>query len=154
MALQEGDRAPEFTLPSTQGDITLSDELRKGPVVVAFYPKDNTSGWIKELTSFREDYARFQEKNGRLLAISADTPASHQRFAARLEDQPFPLLSDTVKTAITAYGVLNERGTGAVRSIFIVGQDGIIKYANPKYEVSKVSHFAAIFDALARAMTS
>ncbi len=44
MALQAGDRAPDFTLPSTQGDITLSEELKKGPVVVAFYPRDNTSG--------------------------------------------------------------------------------------------------------------
>ncbi len=106
------------------------------------------------MTSFREDYARFQAKNGRLLAVSADSLASHQRFAEKLENPPFPLLADQDKNAITAYGVLNEKGTGAVRSIFIVGQDGIIKYANPKYQVSRLSHFEAIFDALSHAMTS
>ncbi len=80
--------------------------------------------------------------------------ASHQKFAAKLEEPPFPLLADTEKKVISAYGVLNERETGAVRSIFIVGPDGVIKYANPKYEVSKAAHFAAIFEALGRAMST
>jgi peroxiredoxin len=100
------------------------------------------------MTSFREDYARLQEKNGRLLAISADSIPSHQKFAAVLDNPPFPLVSDRDKIAIQAFGVLNEKGTGAVRSIFIVGQDGVISHANPKYELSKVAQYAAIFDAL------
>jgi peroxiredoxin Q/BCP len=84
-----------------------------------------------------------------LLAISADTVSSHEKFAGILENPPFPLLSDREKKVIQAYGVLNEKGTGAVRSIFIVGQDGKIVLANPKYELSKISQYAAIFEALA-----
>jgi thioredoxin-dependent peroxiredoxin len=101
------------------------------------------------LTSFREDYTRLQQKNGRLLAISADSMASHQKFAGILQNPPFPLLSDREKTVIQAFGVLNEKGTGSVRSIFIIGQDGLITHANPKYELSKTAQYAAIFDALA-----
>lgn len=100
------------------------------------------------MTSFKEDYARFQRASARVLAISADTMASHQRFAEKLGDPPFPLLADPEKRVIGAYGVLNEKGKGAVRSIFIVGQDGTIKYANPRYELSKPAQYEAILTVL------
>ena len=61
---------------------------------------------------------------------------------------PFPLLSDTSRTVIAAYDVLNDKGTGARRSVFVVGRDGIIHYANDRYEVAKPAHFAAVIQAL------
>ncbi len=83
-----------------------------------------------------------------MVAISADSVASHERFAEKLGGLPFPLLSDVERQVTTAYGVLNDKGTGPRRSVFVIAPDGTIRYANPRYEVSKPEHFAAIFAAL------
>jgi peroxiredoxin len=83
-----------------------------------------------------------------VLAISSDNLESHERFAQVLGGLPYPLLCDTELQAINAYGVLNDKGTGARRSIFVVDQKGIVRYANTKYEVSNPAHFEAIFTAL------
>jgi len=83
-----------------------------------------------------------------VLAISADGIASHERFAGKLGDLPFPLLSDIERRVIQLYGVLNERGTGARRSLFVVGKDGIIRHANHKYELSNPAQYEAVFRAL------
>jgi thioredoxin-dependent peroxiredoxin len=131
--VQEGDTAPGFTLPSTQGDITLS-ALRGQDVVLYFYGKDNTSGWTTEAQGFREKYQEFAGHNTVVLGVSPDSIASHEQFAAKY-DLPFPLLSDSEHRVGEAYGVWKERtmygrtSMGTERSTFLIGPDGIIKRA-------------------------
>ncbi len=95
-----------------------------------------------------------RDHGARVVAISADTLASHQRFATSLGGLPFPLLADTARSAIAAYGVLNDKGTGARRSVFVVGRDGLIRYANPRYELSRPEHLAAVLRAVGVAVAS
>lgn len=83
-----------------------------------------------------------------MVGISADSLASHRRFLEKLGGLPFPLLSDMERGAIAAYGVLNEKGTGARRSVFVIDGDGLLRYLNTKYEVSKPAHFEALVAAL------
>lgn len=85
-----------------------------------------------------------------VLGISADSIESHQRFAEKLGGLPFPLLSDVERRVITAYGVLNDAGTGPRRSVFVVDRDGRVVHANHRYDVHKPWHFEAIFEALER----
>src|SRR3972149_8452418 len=100
------------------------------------------------MVSFKEAYSRFQNLGAQVIAISADSLASHRRFAEKLGGLPFPLLSDTNREGITRYGVLNDKGTGARRSGFVVDRGGKILLANQRYELSKPAHFEAIFQAL------
>jgi len=83
-----------------------------------------------------------------VLAVSADSLASHQRFAEKLGGLPFPLLSDVERRVIQLYGVLNQRGTGTQRSLFVVGRDGLVHHANPRYELSKPAQYEAVFRVL------
>ena len=83
-----------------------------------------------------------------MVGVSADTLDSHRRFAASLGGLPFPLLSDTAHETIAAYGVLNDKGTGARRSVFVVGRDGIIRHANERYDLGKPAQFEAILRAV------
>jgi peroxiredoxin len=83
-----------------------------------------------------------------VVGISADSLASHLRFAEKLGGLPFPLLSDSQRETIGAYGVLNDKGSGARRSVFVVDRTGILRYQNVKYEVSKEAHFEALLEAL------
>ncbi len=96
----------------------------------------------------KEAYYRFLEARAEVAAISADSLESHRSFAEKLGGLPFPLLSDTSLETIKAYGVVNDRGTGARRSVFVVAPDGVVAYANQRYEVSKPEHLEAIFEAL------
>lgn len=82
------------------------------------------------------------------MGISADTLASHVRFLEKLGGLPFPLLSDVDKEAISAYGILNEKGSGARRSVFVVDRDGLLRFQNTKYEVGKPAHFEALVAAV------
>jgi thioredoxin-dependent peroxiredoxin len=84
-----------------------------------------------------------------IVGISADSIPSHYLFMENLGGLPFPLLSDIDRKVIELYGVLNDKGTGPRRSIFIVGRDGVVHYVNPKYQVNEPEHMEAVFQALA-----
>ena len=92
--------------------------------------------------------ARFQSHGAQVLAISNDGMDAHRRFALKLGGLPFPLVSDTENVAIQAYGVLNEKGTAAVRSLFVVDKTGVLRHVNPKYELSKPAQYEAVFQVL------
>ena len=83
-----------------------------------------------------------------MLAISNDGMDAHRRFALKLGGLPFPLVSDTGNVAIKAYGVLNENGTAAMRSLFVVDKTGVLRHVNPKYELSKPAQYEAVFQVL------
>lgn len=123
-----GDRAPEFTLPGT-GDRTWSlSEFAGRPVVLVFYPGDDTPVCTKQLNSYNEGLEQFEGLDAQVLGISAQDVASHQRFAGR-HGLRIPLLADTDKSVAALYGTLGPLGF-ARRSLVIVDRDGIIRYVH------------------------
>ena len=135
--LQEGMRAPVFTLADKDGKmVSLSDFLGK-KVVLYFYPKDNTPGCTRQACAFAAAYSEFEKKNAVVIGISKDSVASHEKFAEKY-NLPFILLSDPELQAIQAYGVWQEKklygktSMGTVRTTFIIDEQGKIMKVMPK----------------------
>jgi mycoredoxin-dependent peroxiredoxin len=130
-AVEVGEKAPDFELPSTQGGkLKLSSFQGKKNVLIEFYVLDFTPTWIKELSSSRDDYAKFQEVDTEVIGISANVAFSQKAFADFLK-LTFPLASDYPDLqTIDAYGVLDRERRLAQRSYFIVDKQGVIRYKN------------------------
>jgi thioredoxin-dependent peroxiredoxin len=128
MSVSVGETAPAFTLRGTGGnDVSLSDFLGR-PVVLVFYPGDDNPVCTRQLNSYNDDLSQFAAMNAQVLAISAQSVESHERFAAKHGFQ-FPLLADTDKAVAGSYGTLGPLGF-ARRSVFIVDRQGIVRYAH------------------------
>lgn len=131
--IDPGQPAPPFTLPGiekgTRRDFSLADYAGRN-VVLAFYPGDNTPGCTRQLCSYRDDWSRFEETGAVLLGISPQDVDSHEKFAQK-RNFPFPLLADTDKAVIEAYGV-GAPIIGVRRSVFVVDGGGIVRYADRK----------------------
>ncbi|HEX4906513.1 MAG TPA: peroxiredoxin [Acidimicrobiales bacterium] len=128
MAVGPGEPAPDFTLPGTAGrDYTLSS-YRGKPVVLVFYPGDNTAVCTTQLKSYTADFEEFEGVDAQVLAISPQDVASHEDFAGK-HGFRFPLLADVDKEVGSAYGVLGPIGFYR-RSVFVVDGGGIIRYAH------------------------
>lgn len=128
MSVGVGDRAPEFTLPGTGGrDYSLSD-FEGRPVVLVFYPGDDTPVCTKQLNSYNDELAQFQALDAEVVGIAAQSVDSHEQFAVK-HGFEFPLLADTDKAVAGAYGTLGPIGFPR-RSVFIIDRDGVIRYAH------------------------
>jgi len=130
-ALKAGDKAPDFTLPGDNGtEISLS-ALRGEKVVLYFYPKDDTPGCTRESCDFRDNIAAFNKLKARIIGISKDSPASHDKFKAKY-DLTFPLASDESGEVCEKYGVWGEKSLygrkymGIERATFLIGENGEI----------------------------
>lgn len=130
--LQAGMKAPDFTLLDPTGKpVSLSDFFGK-PIVLYFYPKDNTPGCTRQACAFAGLYGEFQRRGITVIGISKDSVASHVKFAQKYS-LPFILLSDPEQKAIGAYGVLKEKNMygktvlGVVRTTFLIDLDGTIR---------------------------
>ncbi len=121
-----GDVAPEFTLVSTAGPIQLRSELESGPVLLVFYPGDDTPVCTRQLCNYRDNLKLFDELGVQVLAINPQSPESHGRFAEK-HSFPFPLLSDLDGSVCKQYDALGLFGK-AKRSLVVVGQDGIVRW--------------------------
>ncbi len=128
MSIGVGDEAPDFTLPATGGSECSLSSYRGRPVVLVFYPGDDTPICTKQLNSYNDDLSQFGEMNAQVLAISAQDVASHESFATK-HGFGFPLLADTDKVVAAAYGTLGPIGFPR-RSVFIIDADGVIRYAH------------------------
>ena len=127
MAIAVGDKAPNFTLPSQSGtNITLSQFLGKSPVVVYFYPKDDTPGCTMEACQFRDEYQAFQDAGAVVIGISSDSVASHQQFADK-HSLPFTLLSDVKNEARNAFGVPNALWVMPGRVTYVIDKEGVVQ---------------------------
>lgn len=151
MALENGTTAPDFTLPTDGGgSITLSD-LRGHPVVVYFYPKDDTSGCTKEAIAFTDLADAFAAAGATVIGISPDSPAKHDKFKAK-HDLKVQLAADEEKTTIEAYGVWVEKSMygrkymGVERATFLVDADG--KIAKIWHKVKVAGHAEAVLEAV------
>lgn len=128
MSVGVGDAAPGFTLPGTGGREVSLDEFRSRPVVLVFYPGDDTPVCTKQLNNYNDDLEQFAEMDAQVLGISAQDVESHDAFADK-HGFGFPLLADTDKAVAALYGTLGPIGFPR-RSVFIVDGDGTIRYAH------------------------
>lgn len=128
MSIGVGDRAPEFTLPGTGSCRYSLSEYRGRPVVLVFYPGDDTAVCTKQLNSYNDDLSQFDGLNAQILAISPQDVDSHERFKAK-HGFAFPLLADTDKAVGAAYGTVGPIGFYR-RSVFVVDSEGIVRYAH------------------------
>ena len=128
MSVAIGDVAPAFTLLATGGKhVSLGDYLGH-PVVLVFYPADDTPVCTRQLNTYNDDLSQFAAMNAQVLAISSQSVESHEKFSAKHGFQ-FPLLADVDKTVAAAYGTLGPLGFQR-RSVFVVDRAGIIRYAH------------------------
>jgi len=130
--LKEGDKAPDFKVPDAHGNIVKLSELRGQKVALYFYPKDDTPGCTKEACSFRDSHAKLIRRGIKVLGVSLDNEAKHQKFAAKY-DLPFTLLSDTDRVVSEAYGTYGEKKfmgrtyMGLHRMTFLIDEKGRLK---------------------------
>ncbi len=131
VTLKEGDKAPDFSGVDQNGNtIQLSDFAGKN-LILYFYPKDNTPGCTKEACNLRDNYEMWLEKGYSVLGVSPDSEASHQKFISKF-DLPFPLLADTQKTVLQAFGTFGEKNMygkkvmGVLRTTFVIDANGVI----------------------------
>jgi peroxiredoxin Q/BCP len=129
--LKLGDPAPDFALPSTSGDTIALKDLRGEKVVLYFYPRDDTPGCTREACDFRDNIARVAKHGARVLGVSKDKLASHDKFRAKYE-LPFELLSDADNAVAKKYGAYGEKKlygkpiVGTIRSTFLIDEKGRI----------------------------
>jgi len=128
MTISVGDKAPDFTLPGTgERKYSLSDYAEK-PVVLVFYPGDNTAVCTKQLCSYSNSIDEFKSVGAQLLGISPQGVESHIQFAGK-HGFGFPLLADVDKHVSRRYGILGPLGFSR-RSVFVVDGEGFIRYAH------------------------
>ena len=126
--LDIGDRAPDFTLPSSTGEnISLSQFIGKKNVVIFFYPMDESPVCSREAEAFRDKYEAFKELDAEVLGISSQSVESHKSFSKH-HNLPYFLLSDTNNDVRRLYGVSSTLGIVPKRVTFVIDKEGIIKY--------------------------
>ena len=123
-----GSAAPDFTLPSQSREmVSLRDFLGKKPIVLFFYPKDNTLGCTKEVCSFRDSFEELGNLNAEVIRISSDSVDSHKGFAEK-HKLPFTLLSDQGGKVRRLYGVPSTLGIFAGRVTYVIDQEGVVRH--------------------------
>ncbi|GIW07334.1 MAG: peroxiredoxin [Dehalococcoidia bacterium] len=145
--IREGDQAPDFTLPTVDGTVSLADFRGKQPVLLYWYPKDDTPGCTTEACAFRDNIAALQSRGVAVLGASPDSVKSHEKFAKK-HGLPFPLLADEDHSVAEAYGVWVEKSMygkkyfGIERTTFLIGPDGTVqrvwRKVNPNKHVAEV----------------
>jgi thioredoxin-dependent peroxiredoxin len=147
LKLKEGDQAPEFSAPTQDGTVVSLKGFRGKPVVLYFYPKDDTPGCTKEACAFRDIYAEFKKAGAAVLGVSPDAEKSHLKFINKF-NLPFTLLADTEKKIVQDYGVwgqktfMGRKYMGTHRVTFLIGPDGKIAKIWP--EVKPEQHAAEV----------
>jgi peroxiredoxin Q/BCP len=143
-----GDAAPDFTLPSQSGEqVTLSHLWNRGPVVLYFYPKDETPGCTTEACTFRDSYEVFREAGAEVVGVSSDSVASHGRFAEK-HRLPFTLLADDGGGVRKRYGVRSTFGILPGRVTYVIDRQGVVRHVFSS-QTGVQRHVQEALDALA-----
>jgi thioredoxin-dependent peroxiredoxin len=125
--LAMGARAPEFTLPNQDDEsVSLSTLLRRGPLILYFYPADFTPGCTREACSIRDLHTEIQQAGLEVAGVSPQAPATHRSFRAKYQ-LPFTLLSDVDKAVVRMYDVLGPLGFGVRRATYLIDQARYIR---------------------------
>jgi peroxiredoxin Q/BCP len=125
-SLKEGDSAPDFSLPSTQGEIRLSQRLAEKSVLLVFYPGDDTPVCTRQLCDYRDNLSSFEELGVDVLGINTQSLASHRKFAEK-HGLSFPLLSDGDKRVCRKYGANGLLGM-TKRALVLIGKDAVVRW--------------------------
>ena len=138
--IEQGRPAPDFELESDAGETVRLSDFRGRPVVLYFYPKDDTPGCTTEACEFRDAYDVFRERGAEVLGVSPDDVASHGKFKTKY-GLPFTLLADPDHEAAERYGVWQEKSQygrtymGIVRTTYLIGPDGKVQKRWDKVKV-------------------
>ncbi|MBO5892960.1 MAG: thioredoxin-dependent thiol peroxidase [Alistipes sp.] len=149
--LKIGDMAPDFTLPTQNGEQLSLQDLKGGKTVLYFYPKDNTSGCTLEAKSLRDGKAELAARGYKVVGVSPDSVRSHQNFCSK-QELNFTLLSDTEKSMCEAYGVWQEKSMygrkymGVQRTTFLLDEECRITHIFTK--VKTAEHYQQIINEL------
>ncbi|WDQ19292.1 thioredoxin-dependent thiol peroxidase [Rhodopirellula sp. P2] len=150
--IDPGKKAPAFTLKDQAGQTVKLKDLAGSPVVLFFYPKDNTPGCTKEACAFRDRYGELQAAGAQLFGISTDSAESHVKFREKFE-LPFPLLVDEDHAMSEKYGAYREKNLygkksmGIQRSTYLIDADGKVVKVWKRVRVD--GHDQQVLDALA-----
>jgi peroxiredoxin Q/BCP len=131
MPIQSGITAPYFSLPDETGQLRSLSEFLGRPLILYFYPKDDTPGCTTEACNFRDDYSQYSQAGVTIVGVSPDTPQSHTKFKAKYA-LPFPLLADTEHQVCELYGVWGTKKNygreyqGVFRTTFLIDEEGKI----------------------------
>lgn len=129
--LQEGDKAPDFSMPANDGKTVRLSDYKGRKLVLYFYPKDDTPGCTKEACAFRDNLPDFEKVDAAILGVSKDTPGKHEKFIEKYMLN-FPLASDEDGRVCDAYGTWGEKSMygrkymGIDRATFLIDEDGTI----------------------------
>jgi thioredoxin-dependent peroxiredoxin len=150
--IEEGNPVPELELKDDAGQTVRLSDFRGSPVVLYFYPKDDTPGCTRQACELRDAYGEFRERGAVILGVSPDDEESHTRFREKFS-LPFPLLADTGWAAAKAFDVIGEMSydggppkPSIRRSTFVIAADGTV--ARAMYDVPPDGHADAVLDAL------
>jgi len=152
VAVEEGSPAPDFTLRSDDGDDVTLSSLKGSPVVLYFYPKDDTPGCTAQACGIRDAWGEFEKAGAVVLGVSPDGEGSHEKFKEKY-GLPFTLLADTGHEVAEEYGVWGEKSyagktyMGVERSTFVIGADGNV--AKVFHKVKPDEHARQVLEALA-----
>jgi thioredoxin-dependent peroxiredoxin len=150
--VKEGQKAPDFALPSSEGGEVSLKDLRGKSVVLYFYPKDDTPGCTKEACAFRDTQAAIKKRGAVVIGVSGDSLESHDKFRKKYKLN-FPLLADPDKAVAKKYGAWGEKVmygkkvTGMIRSTFVIDGEGVVRKVFPKVRVD--GHAEKVLEALA-----
>ena len=154
MSVEVGAKAPDFTLPNQDREpVSLSERLRHGPVVLAFFPAAFSSVCQQEMCTFRDAMAQFNTVKAQVLGVSTDTFFALKAWgdAHRLN---FPLLSDYNKDVIRKYGVVNPDMIGlrdiAKRAVFVIDRDGVVTHREVLDDARNEPDYGKVTQALSR----
>lgn len=132
LTLKPGDKAPAFESTDQFGNIIKAEDFKGSKLVLYFYPKDNTPGCTAQACNLRDNYEALVFKGYKVVGVSTDDTKSHEKFTEKFS-LPFPLLPDTDKKIVTAYGVwgpkkfMGRSYEGTNRTTFLIDEHGVIE---------------------------
>ncbi len=149
--LKVGQKAPDFTVTNDAGQKVKLSDFKGKKIVLYFYPKDDTPGCTAEACAFRDGIEEIRSRGAVVVGVSTDSVESHKKFKNKF-DLNFPLLADTDKKIVEAYGAWKEKSMygkkymGIERTTFIIDEQGKIAHIFPKVKVDQ--HYDQVLDAL------